>query len=246
MRILGSNEVRPEVQQHVGRRSKANPILSASVRTHKTLFSACFIRFFELKCSGHANLEQLLMRIEMDLSYLKESLKYEAAKMCFDKLDVKVVKAHFDSLMNQGIWLDEFVDIEYPTTNTQVDFKPAFEAALKALDIKAPSDKEEATWLILRKNISDIALEYIDPLDGLQRLITDIYWDYDFGTITKHYLGDSHGIEHLIGWYWGYDDMKERPTDISCNEKYGEEAIIELKKEVIKSAKAWVQEYGDE
>ncbi len=59
------------------------------------------------------------------------------------------------------------------------------------------------------RNLSRIASGQGEPHDELEALISEVYWDYDFHSVTTKYLGDSHGIEHLIGLYWEYDDATE-------------------------------------
>jgi hypothetical protein len=69
------------------------------------------------------------------------------------------------------------------------------------------------------------------------------YWIYDFHSETDEYVRDSHGIQYLVGRYWGYYDMLASPTEISLSGRYGEEAINELKKGIASEARKWVERY---
>lgn len=177
----------------------------------------------------------------MNVKDLNNELEYHAALMRFEQLDTKKVQEIFDSLMNDGMFYDEFVDIAYPKSNHLADFIPSFEAALRKLNCNIPVDQERAVWVILKFHVRNITNGAIDPLEGLKHIMNDAYWSYDFHNKTKKFLGDSHGIEYLIGLYWEYDDMMERPNEISWNDKYGEEAIIEVKKDIVKLAQEWLK-----
>lgn len=182
----------------------------------------------------------------MDIQELKDAIRYEAIKMRFNvsNLDNIKVKRLIDSLMNEGLYYDEFLDIiDTKYEDSSEDFIPIFESLLKILEIEIPENKDEAVWLILKKEIGNIADQNIDPIKGLQYIMDNIYYKYDFHSQTKKYLGDSHGISKLIGLYWGYDDMLCSPQYVSCNGKYGKEAIREMKNEIIKAANDWASTY---
>jgi hypothetical protein len=117
-------------------------------------------------------------------------------------------------------------------------------AYLEREGIEVP-DRDKAVWQIVGHHLAQIVSDAVRPLDGLKHLISDVYWDYDFHAATKEFLGDSHGIEHLIALYWGYDDMKVRPAEVSCNGKYGEEGLRELEKEILDRSTDWLNEIAN-
>ncbi|MCL4296767.1 MAG: hypothetical protein KJ077_13605 [Anaerolineae bacterium] len=172
----------------------------------------------------------------------QEKLELQAARYSFGQLSTQEMQNLVDGLLNEGIYADEFLNVIYPKYDTREIVGAAFEKSLKVLEIVVPN-YEEAVWVILRYHISQIASKEIDALDGLKELITEVYEEYNFHAKAKEYLGDSHGIEHLIGLYWSYDDTIKRPTEISINGKYGEEAIEEVKKEIVIEAEKWVARF---
>jgi len=178
----------------------------------------------------------------MNLERAKCELEYHAALMRVEKLDIKKVQEIFDILMNEGVFEEEFIDIAYPKSNYLVDFISSFESALHKINCNIPVDIEVAVWVILKYHIRSIASGNVDPLDGLKSMMNDT-WFYNFGEHAKEFVGDTHGIEYLTGWYWGYDDILTRQTEMSFNGKYGEEAVIEVKNEVLKAAKVWLVQY---
>lgn len=176
----------------------------------------------------------------------KSELEYYAALMQFDGLNaehVQAIQRIIDSIMSEGIFYDEFLEILHPRSNLTEDFMPAFKESLKNLNCHIPEDREQALWLVLKHHISHLVSGAVDPLDEVKQIIDvyDVYGHYLSHSKSKEvagdshgYMGGSHGIEHLIGLYWAYDDMME----------YEEEAIAELKKEIVQSAQQWLEKYG--
>jgi hypothetical protein len=39
----------------------------------------------------------------------------------------------------------------------------------------------------------------------------EVYWPHVSKERDAQYVGDSVGLEHLIGAYWGYDDLRIEP-----------------------------------
>ena len=99
---------------------------------------------------------------------------------------------------------------------------------------------DDAIWDVLKYHISVLASNKVDPLIGLNELINEVHWNYDFYSKTKQYFGDSHGIDKLIGLYWGHDDLVSNPTVVSYAEKYGDEAIEQIKRDIVTEAKEWI------
>lgn len=180
----------------------------------------------------------------MNIKAQINELVYHAALMRLDKLDIKKVQEIFDSLMQNGIFHNEFIDIAYPNSNYTRDSIPSFEAALRKLKCKIPADNDEAVSVIVKFYLIKITNSEIDPLKGLSNIINDVSGCSILSENSKHFLGDSHGIENLISLYWHGVEMRDMPSKISCNDKYGEDAIIELKKLIVNSAYEWLEKYG--
>ncbi len=147
-----------------------------------------------------------------------------------------------DRLLNAGVDSDDLVTIYLADAYDRNAIVPAFERYLQSCDIAIP-DRDTAVWGILKHHLEIIAHRADDPLDRFRDLMEEVYYDYDFNAKTTEYIGDSHGIEHLIGYFYGYDDLMDRPQDVSCNGKYGDAAIAELKNEIVDAAKSWLDEY---
>ena len=62
--------------------------------------------------------------------------------------------------------------------------------------------------------------------------------------VDTTYVGEEYGVAQLIGYFYGYDDLEERPAEVSFDGRYGAEAIASLDAEVIRLAKAWLTSRG--
>lgn len=61
---------------------------------------------------------------------------------------------------------------------------------------------------------------------------------------TARFVGEAYGIAELIGCYWGYDDLEERPAAVSVDGQFWHKAITALDAEVIRLAQLWLNERG--
>jgi hypothetical protein len=169
-------------------------------------------------------------------------LEYMAARIAFGIATANEIQSIVDALLKDGFYSDEFIAITDSKPTRLAEVLEPFKTYLQSQGISIPT-KEKAVWQLITYHVARISSGQDEPLVGLQNLISDVYWDYDFGACTKEVLGDSHGIEQLVGLYWGYDDIMERPQEVSLNGKYGDEAISETKKQIVKAAEAWIEKY---
>jgi hypothetical protein len=171
---------------------------------------------------------------------MKETLRYTAAKLAMGKVNADEVKSTINDLVDSGVYLDAFLVALEPARHPQMDdVLPALLAAFNHFGILVP-DKQRAVWELIDLHCRAIVSGSVRPLEELSRLITDVYCDY-FHVLTKQYLGDSHGIERLIGLYWGADDLTDHPDTVTVNGKHGKEAWAELDKEIVIQANHWLK-----
>ncbi|HEY3043003.1 MAG TPA: hypothetical protein VGJ39_03210 [Vicinamibacterales bacterium] len=122
------------------------------------------------------------------------------------------------------------------------DVGPLFERALQELHTELPSP-EDAVWILLRHHIGRIACREVAPRDGL-RVVVDFYNRAHLYNKSRDYVGDSHGIQQLIGYYWGYGDLEERAREVSFDGRYGADAFEALDQEVVRLAHQWLGQHG--
>ena len=148
-----------------------------------------------------------------------------------------------DRLLNAGVENEELIAIYLAEPDDRDSIIPAFECFLNSVKIAIP-DRDTAVWGMLEHFITRIARQDGDPLDLMYHLMEDVYYEYEFQEQPCNYVGGSHGIDRLLGFYCGYDDLLNRPHEISCNGKLGTEAINELKGEIVKEANVWLEKYA--
>ncbi len=146
-----------------------------------------------------------------------------------------------DEALTRGVYSYSLAELAAVSNPIISDIEPLFLSALKELGIPLPQ-KEEAVLTVLESLLRSIAEGEAQPHDGLRRVMREVYYGADLYEKSVKYTGDSHGIHHLIGCYWAYDDLRERPDEVDFDGKYGEEAIAGLDAQVVHLATEWIVE----
>jgi hypothetical protein len=116
------------------------------------------------------------------------------------------------------------------------DLEPIFGKLCRDLGQARPT-LEQARRTVTRAILQDIIDGTIAPEACLAHLVRGITpWKEE---PPDAYVGDSWGLQHLVGLYWNYDDLRERPT-ASIDGKHGNDAIPLLDREVISRAREWL------
>lgn len=123
------------------------------------------------------------------------------------------------------------------------DVGPMFERSLEELGSETPTS-EDAAWILLRHLIGRIADGEVDPIPGVGEILEQVYYPCNLHSQAIHYVGDSHGIELMLSHYYAIDDVRERPLEVSCDGKSGDEAIAVLGEHIRQCADAWRSEHG--
>jgi hypothetical protein len=116
-----------------------------------------------------------------------------------------------DELLAAGVYTPAAGELEYLRLQTHPghpDVDRAFLSMLDELGVKLPT-RDDAVWLLARFHISRIANREIEPGDGLRLLSDEVYMGASLYEQSKQYVGDSHGLQHLLGMYYSYDDLVE-------------------------------------
>lgn len=162
--------------------------------------------------------------------------------MALGKLNADEAKSIINDVVDKGTYLDSFLYVLGPQRPQMDDVLPALLAAFDNFGVVVP-DKEQAVWRIIDHHCRVIVAGAVNPLVELSKLIRGDLWDYDLHKPTKKYLGDSHGIELLIGLYWGADDLREHPDTVTVAGKHGEEAWSELNREIVTECNRWLENH---
>jgi hypothetical protein len=146
-----------------------------------------------------------------------------------------------DTLLAEGHSEPAIVELSILESPIMTEAGPIFERACSELGVKVPT-RDEAIDELLRFYVESIASGARPPHDGLSAMMREVYIPHFASEPCKKYVGDSHGVEHLIGAYWAYDDLTQRP-ECSWAGKHGAEAIASWEQSVRQYARDWLERY---
>jgi hypothetical protein len=169
-------------------------------------------------------------------------LKYLAIRYRLGLLNTESLVEIADKLLEEGHDTPSVIELSILDSPIIPEAAPIFEKICAERKIKIPT-KDEAIDELLRFQLESIESGAIAPRKGLEAMMQEIYHPYFAGEPSKEYVGDSRGMEHLIGAYWSYDDLVERPHQVSWSGKYGAEAIASWEESVRQYARDWIQKY---
>jgi hypothetical protein len=171
-----------------------------------------------------------------------EPLELAAARYRLGLEDGTSLRALGESLLSKDHDMDAAVRLTIVDDLAMSEVGPIFERVCREVEQTIPS-LDEAIRIVSTKILCDIAEGSIDPQMGLQSLMDDIYWPH-LAAITNtegdHYVGESQNLQSLIGAYWGYDELRKRPTELTVDGEYGEDAIALLDQRVKVIARDWL------
>jgi hypothetical protein len=163
-------------------------------------------------------------------------IELEAARYRLGKASPESLRSLAEALLAEGH--DEAVKLAIVEEPTMADVGPLFEEMCAELGQPIPS-VPEAVDIVIRATLQAIADGSVDPEPGVKELV-DVYAFLREQASPGGYVGESHGIEGLVAARWGYDDLRERPTELSIDGKYGEAAIPLLDADVRRLANEWL------
>jgi hypothetical protein len=169
-------------------------------------------------------------------------LKYLAIRYRLGLLKTESLVEIADKLLEEGRDTPSVIQLSILESPIMAEAAPIFEKICAEHKVKIPT-KDDAINELLRFQLESIASGAIAPRKGLEAMMREIYHPYFAGEPSKKYVGDSRGMEHLIGAYWNYDDLIERPRQVSWNGKYGAEAIASWEESVRQYARDWIQKH---
>jgi hypothetical protein len=169
-------------------------------------------------------------------------LKHLAIRYRLGLLNTESLVEIADKLLEEGRDAPSVIQLSILESPIMAEAAPIFENICAEYKIKIPT-KDEAINKLLRFQSESIASGAIAPRKGLEATMRESYFPYFAGELSKKYVGDSRGMEHLIGAYWSYDDLVERPRQVSWSGKYGAEAIESWEESVRQYARDWIQKH---
>ncbi len=147
-----------------------------------------------------------------------------------------------DEALDAGIYTPSLVDAALDADEWLHEIGAAFEKALQELEIVLPDSQEGCCWALLHHYISQIESGVVKPQLGLKGVM-EVYYGCNLYDRSTDYVGDSHDLSELIGAYWGYDDLLERPQYVTYNDLSGEEAVSAFDEYAVASCKTWLEKH---
>ena len=146
-----------------------------------------------------------------------------------------------NTLLAEGHSEPAIVELSILESPIMAEAAPVFEQACAQLGVTIPS-KNEAIDELLRLHLESIASGSRSPYDDLSAIMREVYFPHFSSEPGKRYVGDSRGMEHLIGAYWVYDDLRARP-EVSFKGKAEADAISLFDEHVRELARDWLEEH---
>ena len=147
-----------------------------------------------------------------------------------------------DDALNAGVYSPSLAELATTRNPIMSDVGPLLEKAIHELGMKLP-DREQAVDILLQFYISEIAAGNVAPREGLRRVVRECYDQHPSSETRGGVCGEELGIEYLASYFYGYDDLEERPDEVSFHEKYGAEAMSLVDEEVIREARDWLKSH---
>ncbi|MBX7246446.1 MAG: hypothetical protein K1X53_13195 [Candidatus Sumerlaeaceae bacterium] len=166
-------------------------------------------------------------------------LRHAAVRYRLGLLGTEALVHIADLLLEEGC--DSAAAVQLATLESPVmpEVAPLFERACAECGIIVPS-MGEAIDEMLRFHVESIASGVRPPREALGDLMSQVYYPHISHESVREFIGDSRGLEQLIGAYWSYDDFLERP-DCLFKGRQGEAAIPFFDEHVRELARAWLR-----
>ncbi len=170
---------------------------------------------------------------------MTQALRLQAARLALGLwVDADQIKATVELLVDAGVWREAFLPALVERHPRPDDVMPAFRAALDHHGIVVP-DKATAMRLLIAHHLRDVVATPSDARQQFGRFIHEVYWNGDHEMQDMKYVGDSLGIERLLGLYWTADDLREL-QHLTFNGHHGPQAWVELNRLIVAEAERWL------
>src|SRR5438270_3007639 len=141
-------------------------------------------------------------------------LKYLAVRYRLGLQDSESLVRIADTLLEEGRDTPAVIQLSILELPVMADAGSLFERMCAEFRVAVPT-KQEAVDELLRYRLESITSGTCRPRDGLEAIMREVYYPHFADEPCEQYVGDSRGMEHLIGAYWSYDDLTERPRQFS-------------------------------
>lgn len=170
------------------------------------------------------------------------SLRHAAVRYRLGLLYTESLVRVADAVLAEGRDSQAAIELSILESPIMAEAGPIFERVCAEFGVAIP-DKDEAIDELLRHHLESIASGACRPREGLEAIMRELYWPHFASERCTEYVGDSRGMHHLIGAYYSYSDLTERPHEVSWDGKFGAEAMARWEEFVRQHARDWLQRY---
>lgn len=115
-----------------------------------------------------------------------------------------------DAALNAGIYSAALAEVAVFAEKQLSELTRPYLAAVAELGMAVPEDQESLIWYLLQRYIGDMVAGTIEPERGAARVVQEVDHHFRLYQRTIKYAGDSHGLEHILSYYYAYDDLPEK------------------------------------
>ena len=172
----------------------------------------------------------------------REYARYLAARHAAGTLTAYEITNFVDSLTDDGVWVDSFLDVMDADLKSVEVLSPIFEKCLSELGIRIPTHKQYLWWLICY-HLKRIVTEEVAPIEGVIALKDDTWDDpqLDSPPSGDRRLGASHDLFHFVSFYYKYDDVQE--SYWSYSEAEATAVRTKIKESIKQEARDWLDKH---
>jgi hypothetical protein len=173
-----------------------------------------------------------------------DRLELAAAKYQLGRQTGEALRDLGVALLSEGH--DQAVRLAIVEDLTLAEVGPIFERVCLEMGQAIPP-LDQAIDIVIAAQLSDIAESRVAPEAGLKQLMDDVVSPHvtaESPAGPYKFAGESRDLQHLVGAHWSYDELRARPSELSIDGKFGEEAIELLDQQVVGFARDWLRRSG--
>jgi hypothetical protein len=176
--------------------------------------------------------------------WVDESIELAAAKYQLGRQTGEALRDLGVALLSSGH--DQAVRLAIVDDLTMAEVGPIFERVCREMGQAIPP-LDQAIDIVLAAQLTDIAEGRVAPEVGLKHLMDDVVVPHvtaESQAGPYRFAGESRDLQHLVGARWSYDEFRARPTELSIDGKFGDEAIKLLDNQVVGFARDWLHRHA--
>ncbi len=113
-----------------------------------------------------------------------------------------------DAALDAGLYSPGLAEVALFAEKNLSELTAPYLAAMAELAITIPEDEEGLIWYLLRRYVGEVATGAIGPERGAARVVHEVEHHFHLDQRIRRYVGDSHGLEHIMSLYYAYDDVE--------------------------------------